>query len=91
MTDGDSLADALDNQPFLRRLLRSLTRDGATRDDVVQETLIAANKFKANSKGLTPPWLATVRSSNCDQGGEETPRLQKMQYRYLYHFTIPLD
>ncbi len=61
VTDSSELTAVLRETGWLKRLARSLTRDEASADDVVQETLhrVVARRPRFGSRGPRP-WLATV-------------------------------
>lgn len=52
--------DLLANAAWLGNLARSLVRDGATAEDIVQETWVAALRSAPREPGRLKPWLARV-------------------------------
>src|SRR5215475_10839095 len=55
-----ALSELLENSEWLRRLARSLVRDDAHADDVVQETWMAALAHPPPNPGTARPWLRKI-------------------------------
>src|SRR5262245_12950464 len=55
-----ALSELLANSEWLRRLARSLVRDDAQADDLVQETWMAALTHPPRQPGTARPWLRTI-------------------------------
>ncbi len=70
----------LAHEGFVRSLARSLVTDGATADDVAQETWLAALKSPPRSNGSLRGWLASiVRSRASNVRRERTRRGEREQ------------
>src|SRR5215831_12482174 len=55
-----TLFELLENSEWLRRLARSLVRDDAQAEDLVQETWMVALAHPPPSPGTARPWMRTI-------------------------------
>jgi RNA polymerase sigma factor (sigma-70 family) len=70
MDKEEAFADCvLQHLPYLRRIVRSLTRDETTTEDIVQETILKAlahaDEFRFESSLKT--WLTSIAKNECRQ------------------------
>ncbi len=84
--DSDALADHLDG---VRRLVRTLVRDEAEVDDVVQDTMVAALESRTQVRGGLRAWLGGVARNMVRRTARSEGRRANHEHAALAHGTVP--